>query len=139
FGLTHAHGPADIGYAVMEGVSFGLLDGWNVLDEGDRRASRSLDVVGGGSRSASWASLLATLLDRPLVRREGAEAGAALGAARLGWLAAGGDLETVCAKGAAIQTLEPDASARAPLMARYARFAALYPVLRNSFPGRGAS
>ena len=133
FGLTHEHGPAAIGYAVIEGVSFGLLDGWHTLDESTRALARSLDVVGGGARSAYWGRLLATLLDRPLTKRDGGEAGGALGAARLAWLADGGDLAQVCAKQEVVESFQPQPDRRAALMARYERFRALYPLLRESF------
>ena len=133
FGLTHEHGPAAIGYAVIEGVAFGLLDGWQTLDEGTRALAKSLDLVGGGARSAYWGKLLATLLDRPLTKRDGGEAGGALGAARLAWLADGGDIGRVCAKQAVIESFQPQPERRASLMARYARFRALYPLLRESF------
>ena len=137
FGLTHAHGAAALGYAVLEGVSFGLLDGWRTLDEGTRALATSLDLVGGGARSAYWGRLLATLLDRPLTRREGGEVGGALGAARLAWIADGGAIATVCAKQAVIESFEPQPGRRAALMARYERFRALYPLLRESFRAEG--
>jgi xylulokinase len=133
FGLTHEHGPAALGYAVIEGVAFGLLDGWQTLDEGTRALAKSLDLVGGGARSAYWGRLLATLLDRPLTKRDGGEAGGALGAARLAWLADGGAVELVCAKQPVIEAFQPQPERRASLMARYARFKALYPVLRETF------
>jgi len=132
-GLTHEHGPAAVGYAVVEGVSFGLLDGWHTLDASTRALASSLDIVGGGARSAYWGRLLATLLDRPLTRREGGEAGGALGAARLAWLADGGKLEEVCAKQPVVESFEPQPARRAALMARYERFRKLYPLLRESF------
>ncbi len=133
FGLTHEHGPAAVAYAVIEGVSFGLLDGWQTLDEATRALATSLDVVGGGARSATWSRLLATLLDRPLTRREGGEAGGALGAARLAWLADGGRVGEVCAKQPVVESFEPQADRRSVLMARYERFGKLYPLLRESF------
>jgi xylulokinase len=133
FGLTHEHGAAALGYAVIEGVSFGLLDGWHTLDESTRALAKSLDLVGGGARSAYWGRLLATLLDRPLTKRDGGEAGGALGAARLAWLADGGELARVCAKQVVIESFQPQPERRASLMARYARFRALYPLLRDSF------
>jgi xylulokinase len=79
--------------------------------------------------------LLATLLDRPLVKRSGGEAGAALGAARLAWLVDGGRFDDVCAKQPVIESYEPQPERRAALMARYARFRALYPLLKESFAG----
>jgi len=133
FGLTHEHGAAAIGYAVIEGVAFGLLDGWHTLDAPTRALAKSLDVVGGGARSAYWARLLATLLDRPLTKRDGGEAGGALGAARLAWLADGGHLDEVCAKQVVIESFQPQPERHAGLMARYERFRALYPLLKDSF------
>ncbi len=133
FGLTHEHGAAAIGHAVIEGVSFGLLDGWQTLDAPTRALAPSLDFVGGGARSPYWGRLLATLLERPLTKREGGEAGGALGAARLAWLADGGDLAQVCAKQPVVETYAPQPERRDALMARYARFRGLYPVLQASF------
>jgi len=133
FGLTLEHGAAAIGYAVIEGVAFGLLDGWNTLDESTRALAKSLDLVGGGARSAYWGRLLATLLERPLMKRDGGEAGGALGAARLAWLADGGDPAQVCAKQPVEASFQPQPERRAMLMARHARFRALYPLLRESF------
>ena len=137
FGLTHDHGAAALAHAVVEGVSFGLLDGWRTLDAGTRALGASLDIVGGGARSAYWGRLLATLLDRPLTKREGGEAGGALGAARLAWLADGGELAAVCAKQPVVETFEPQPERRAALLARHERFRALYPLLRGAFPAAG--
>ena len=78
--------------------------------------------------------MLATLLDRPLVKREGSEAGAALGAARLAWLADGGELERVCAKQPVVETFAPQPARRDALLGRHERFRALYPLLRGAFP-----
>ena len=49
------------------------------------------------------------------------------------WLADGGELARVCAKQTVIESFQPQPQRRAPLMARYARFRALYPLLRESF------
>ncbi|MEO0466461.1 MAG: xylulokinase [Pseudomonadota bacterium] len=82
FGLTHETGPGDIGRAVMEGVAFGLADGLDAI----RAAGVSpgaLNVIGGGSRSSFWGSILASALNVHLIYRSGADVGPALGAARL--------------------------------------------------------
>ena len=77
-GLTHAHGAAAVAYAVVEGVSFGLLDGYRSFGPPHAGATRALSLVGGGARSAFWAQMLSTLLDVPLLRHDGGEAGGAL-------------------------------------------------------------
>ncbi|HEY2253999.1 MAG TPA: FGGY-family carbohydrate kinase, partial [Variovorax sp.] len=129
FGLASAHGPADIAYAVVEGVSHGLRDGLDTL----ARPAGDLVLVGGGARSLWWAQLLADILEVPLAICEGGEAGGALGAARLAWLADGGSEEAVCRRPAVRRRFEP-ASGSAGLHAeRHTRFSALYAALRGSF------
>lgn len=133
FGLTHAHGPAEIAYAVAEGVSFGLRDGLQTL----ARPSADLMLVGGGARSAWWAQLLADILEVPLALCEGAEAGGALGAARLAWLADGARESEVCLRPAVRQRFEPDRAHAGTHEHRHARFKALYARLRAFFSAPG--
>jgi xylulokinase len=136
FGLHGSHDAASVGYAVAEGVAFGLCDGWAALQsapgEGPQDVAQ-LSLVGGGARSAWWAQLLASVLQVPLVTHTGAEAGGALGAARLAWLCVGGQAAEVCAAPPERQGFQPDATAFASLQARQARFRALYPALRGHF------
>ncbi|GAA0758258.1 xylulokinase [Ideonella azotifigens] len=132
-GLTHEHGPAHIAHAVMEGVAFGLRDGWRALAAAGTEVGE-LSLVGGGARSALWAQMLASTLDLPLVGHAGSEAGGALGAARLGWLAAGGDEAQVCIAPPVAQRWLPDPAERERLLARYARFTSLYPALHAAVP-----
>jgi xylulokinase len=129
--LTHEHDAADLGYAVLEGVAFGLRDGWRALDAPAARV-QSLSLVGGGARSAWWAQLLASALETTLVTHAGGLAGAALGAARLAWLADGGSHDEVCQRPAVATAFAPDAAEAAELAPRYARFRALYPALRSA-------
>ena len=125
-GLRMAHKRADIAYAVLEGVSLGLLDGFRTLQSPTSATPASLSVVGGGSRSAAWSQLLADALGVTLTTHEASTAGAALGAARLGWLACGGDEAQVCSVPAVLQEFTPRAAEHAALQARYQRFRALY-------------
>ncbi len=134
FGLTAAHGRSDIAYSILEGVSLGLLDGFATLSLPPSCAVSQLSVVGGGSRSALWTQLLADTLGVPLTTHEASSAGAALGAARLGWLACGGAEAEVCTVPPVMQRFLPDAASHALLQARAARFQALYRALRDSFP-----
>ena len=132
FGLSNAHAAADIAYAVAEGVCFGLRDGLDALAP----PSGPLALVGGGARSTWWAQLLADALDHPLVIAEGAEAGAALGAARLAWLAWLGeaaDVRRVCPAPRGRGEFKPRPAPADALRTRHARYQALYPLLKHSF------
>jgi xylulokinase len=131
-GLRQDHGPADIGYAVVEGVVFGLKDGWSAM-RGDTPQIDELALVGGGARSDLWAQLLASGLGCGLRRHEGAQAAAAIGAARLAWLADGGDESRVCAPPEGGRAFEPDPREALLLQPRYQRFHALYPALQPHF------
>ena len=119
-GLTSHHERADLAYAVAEGVGFGLLDGMLTL-QGNQQL-KALSLVGGGARSGWWAQLLADTFNVSLNVHSGAETGAALGAARLGYLAAGESIEAVCSVPDIAQTYVPQASAHKALQARFDRF-----------------
>lgn len=128
-GLSHSTDAAALAYAVIEGVTFGLTDGLNALKKAGSQVTR-LSLVGGGARSALWAQQLASSLQVEIVTHAESAAGGALGAARLGWLATGAALETVCTQPAVTQRYQPDAAEQALLAPRYAKFQALYPVLK---------
>ena len=73
---------AALQYAVLEGVSFGILDGVNAI----KCVNKNFDdifMVGGGSRSSFWLKFLSSILNRKLSVCEQSEYGAALGVARL--------------------------------------------------------
>ncbi len=131
-GLRADHAAADLGYAVMEGVGFGLMDGLRAMGR-TAPSDIPLALVGGGARSDAWAQLLASGLACPLHRPAGAHAAAALGAARLAWLADDGTEEQVCRPLPLAQAFEPEAALGQLLAERYPRFRALYPALQPWF------
>ncbi len=124
-GLTHATDRAALIYAVMEGVAFGLADGLEALRAAGTQVG-VLSLVGGGSRSAFWDQLVADVLQVPVQTHHGGETGAALGAARLGQLACGGDEATVCARPPVARIFDPSRAAGASRADRLARFRELY-------------
>jgi xylulokinase len=134
FGLSHDTDRAALGYSVLEGVAFGLADGYEAL-RGAGGAARSLSLTGGGSRSRAWARLIASILDLPLALTLASEVGAALGAARLGQLAAepGAAVGAVCRAPAVLEVIDPDPAWRELLAPRFGRFRQLYPPLRPLF------
>ncbi|MGR3482881.1 xylulokinase [Salipiger marinus] len=119
----------DMTRAVLEGVSFGLKDSAEAL-----RATGAdlphLFAIGGGTRSRSWLRLLATVLDLPLHLPAEGEFGAALGAARLGRMAATGEApEVVLTPPATAEVVDPVAALVPAYAEAYDRFRAAYPGL----------
>jgi len=107
-GLSHGTDRDTIVQAVLEGVAFALADCRDAL-AGAGIAIAEADVIGGGSRSSFWLSVLANVLNVPVHRFAGGETGAAFGAARLGRLAVTGEaIATVCTRPQRVETFEPD-------------------------------
>lgn len=124
-GLTHGTTRAMLGYAVIEGVTFGIADGLSVLEAAGTELTEC-SLIGGGSRSPWWAQLIADALNLPIVTHLGGEAGGALGAARLGWLATGGKEAVVCQKPPIQQRFLPDAVRHQQLQPRLTQFRLYY-------------
>ena len=89
-GLRGATGREDMVQAVLEGVAYAARENLDALGRASSPIAE-VDLVGGGSRSALWAQITADVLGIPVHRVEEGEVGAALGAARLGRLAATGE------------------------------------------------
>jgi xylulokinase len=134
-GLRAEHGQAALVHAVLEGVAFALADGLDVLKAAGAPLTSCM-LVGGGARSRYWGQMLADVLQIPLRLPEGAETGAALGAARLAMLAAGaGDEASVCVAPPVREVFAPNPEAVALYTPRLARYRALYPAERGARVG----
>ena len=91
-------------------------------------------MIGGGSRSAYWGRMLASILNRPLIYREGGEVGPALGAARLARYGISGDSVSECFREPPEAFVaEPDAALVPHYADRLERYRALYQTLRETF------
>ncbi|MFT6531908.1 MAG: xylulokinase [Limimaricola cinnabarinus] len=120
----------DLTRAVLEGVAFGLRDSHEALKASGARIDR-LMAIGGGTRSRYWLRLIATVLGVPLDLPKDGEFGAALGAARLGLIAAMGVApENVMLRPAIGASIKPEAGLRADFDKTYAAFRASYPAIR---------
>ncbi len=122
FNLRHETSRALLGYAVIEGVTFGLADGLNVLGNA---SICQCSLTGGGARSPLWAQLIADVLNIPMVTHPASSSGA-LGAARLAWLADGGDEAKVCLKPPVVTRFTPQPERGQWLAKRLALFRLLY-------------
>jgi xylulokinase len=125
-GVRAEHDADALVFAVMEGVAFSFADGVDVLDAAGARPVRPL-LVGGGARSEFWGQMIADVTGLTIELAQGAEAGAALGAARLGMLAAGaGSVDQVCSRPPVQREFKPDAERAQAEATRLKRYRALY-------------
>lgn len=130
-GLTLTTSHQEMTSAVLEGVAFGLRDNLEALCA-TGADPKSLFAIGGGSASHYWLKLIATVLNIPLKLPAGGEFGAALGAARLGQLAASNaDPETVLTKPEVSTVIEPDEALVAAYNAAYQHYKTAYPMLKQ--------
>ncbi len=87
-GLTLRHTRAHMTRAVIEGVSFGLKDSFTLIQNTGLGAITQVRASGGGTKSALWRQILASVLEAELVTINTAD-GAAYGAALLAAVGAG--------------------------------------------------
>lgn len=128
-GLNNSTSVDDLTLAVLEGVAFSLLDCQNALASAGSEVT-DLSLIGGGARSALWRQIIANVLGKSLMYRDGGEVGPGLGAARLALLGAeqlaGGEIEALieahCTLPDVLDSHEPDAQ----LMPYYQNKYALY-------------
>jgi xylulokinase len=133
FGLTHATTRAQLARAVLEGVAFAFADGLQALRDAGG-VPQEITVIGGGSRSGLWTSIVASSLGESLLVRERAELGPAFGAARLGRLAVTGEpVDQVCQAPPVVRRIEPLEALREPYRKRLETYRDLYRRLQTVF------
>jgi xylulokinase len=121
--------------AVLEGVAFAFADGQQALMDAGTEIG-DVTIIGGGSRSAFWGELIASVLQRPLTLREGGEVGPAYGAARLGRIAAeSAGPDAVCTAPPVMQIIEPDRTKAQRYADRLHQYRALYAETRDLIGG----
>lgn len=121
----------DLTRAVLEGVAFGLKDSFEALVASGANID-SLIAIGGGARSDYWLKLIATVLNTPLHIPEQGEFGAALGAARLGMVAATGKTPSEVMTPPKIKrVIQPEQSLIKDFEAAYQRFRKAYPAIKS--------
>jgi xylulokinase len=133
FGMHAGTQRQDIVNATLEGVCLGMAQGMAALQSVQPGLAR-VSLIGGGSRNAYWAQMLADATGLQVVRHADAEVGPSLGAARLAWLACDpGEAAFIFRAPAVIDRFEPRAAAHARMQARAARLASLYQSLAPQF------
>jgi xylulokinase len=133
-GLTVRHSFAHLTRAVIEGVSFGLRDSFELLKSAGLHDITQVRVTGGGVKSYLWRQILADVFNVEIVTVNTTE-GAAYGASLLAATGAGvfSDIESAC--NATIHVLESTSPgpAREVYENQYPFYRGLYPALSPTF------
>ncbi len=134
-GLTTRHSRGHLTRAVLEGVAYGLKDGFQLIQNAGGGKISQVRASGGGTKGALWREILASVLEVELVTVNTAEGGA-YGAALLAGVGAGSwkDVAEACEQTIRI-TGRTDANERDFGRYRngYDLYRELYPALKTSF------
>jgi xylulokinase len=121
--------------SVIEGVSFGLKDMFTLIQNAGLKGIAQVRASGGGTKSALWRGVLASVLGCELVTVNTAE-GAAFGAALRAGVGSGvwGDAVTACQETIKITgKTDPDPAWVEVYRKSYAIYQDLYPALKDDF------
>jgi xylulokinase len=134
-GLTIRHSRAHMTRAVLEGVAFGLKDSFTLIQNSGLGAITQVRATGGGTKSALWRQILASVLEAELVTVNTTE-GAAYGAALLAGVGMGAWVDVSSACRACIKIT--GSTQHEPLelnvyRGAYTLYRELYPALKTSF------
>jgi xylulokinase len=133
-GLTVRHTQAHLTRSVLEGVAFGLRDGFELMKAAGLADVTQIRASGGGTRSPLWRQILADVLGAEIATVNTTE-GAAYGAAVL---AAVGDgvfdsVEEACNQLVQVTGCTEPSESMGRYDAFYSVYRDLYPALRESF------
>lgn len=132
-GLTVRHTQPHFTRAVLEGVAFGLRDGFELMKAAGLTDIKQVRVSGGGAKSPIWRQILADVLNVELVTVNTSE-GAAYGAALLAGVGAGvwPDVDTAtesCIKLTGSTSPQPETVTAYDKF--YSQYRELYPALKD--------
>ncbi len=135
FGLTLKHRKNDMVRAVMEGVTFGMRDSFEIMREMNIPI-QEVRAIGGGARSALWRKIQASIYEVPLWGVK-IDEGPAFGAALLGAVGRGVFSSVEEASEKAVKVTEqvlPSPELVDYYNKAYRLYRDLYPALRDFYP-----
>jgi xylulokinase len=131
-GLGQESGTLALTKAVVEGVAFAVRDSLDALEAAGTTLKR-VTAIGGGSRSAYWLKVVASVLEIPVDIPAEGDFGAAFGAARLGLIAAtSADPFEVCLPPKTALTIDPDTQLIPLFREAHSKYQKLYPALKGA-------
>lgn len=132
FGLKHHHQTADLNRAVLEGITFGLKQSFDLI-ESLQGNIETIRVTGGGAKNIAWARLIANVFNRNVERVE-IEEGPAFGAAITAMVGCNKykSVSDACAKIVQIKdSFLPQTDKVALYKKKYKNFTQIYPQIKN--------
>lgn len=133
-GLTVRHTFPHLTRAVIEGVSFGLRDSFELIKAAGLKDVSQVRVTGGGTKSLLWRQILADVLNADMVTINTTE-GCAFGAGLLAATGAGvfKDIESACAETIKVMETTHPGENQAIYDEIYPLYRGLYPALKPTF------
>ena len=133
-GLTVRHGFAHMTRSVLEGVSYGLRDSFELMKASGLERIAQVRVTGGGARSSLWRQILADVFNAEIVTVNTTE-GAAYGAGLLAAVGVGAFESVDAACDATISIAEKTMPGENVEVynQQYPRYRELYPALKSIF------
>ena len=128
--LDHATDAHAAARAVLQGVSFAFADCRDALAQTGTTLTRAL-ALGGGTRSEHWLSMLASTLNITLDLPQAGDFGAALGAARLGRMAASGTGPDTATQPPIRSSIDPDPALANAMAEGHDRYKRAYHLLKD--------
>jgi xylulokinase len=119
---------------VLEGVAFGLKDGFQLIQNAGLGKITQVRASGGGTKGGLWRQILASVLEAELVTVNTSE-GAAFGAALLGGVGTGAWTDVPSACKATIRIT----GQTVPLEEQVVAYRKIYPLYRELYPALGPS
>ncbi len=133
-GLTIRHTLPHLTRSVIEGVSFGLRDSFELIKNAGVAKIKEVRVTGGGAKSPLWRQILADVLEVELTTVT-SEEGAAYGAALLAAVGTGAfpDVQTACEKAIRVTGVTKPGTNSVVYNGIYPIYRDLYPSLSTQF------
>lgn len=134
WGINLTHDQGDMTRAVLEGVSFGLRDSFEIFAKLDQPVSE-IRINGGGAQNEFWCQMIADILNTRVVKLK-TDAGPAYGAAILSAVGSGAYRDVASACEAIVKTsvsYEPIEQNVAAYDAKYSKFSLLYPNVKSLY------
>ncbi|MGD8458574.1 MAG: xylulokinase [Anaerolineales bacterium] len=139
-GLTVRHTLPHMTRAVIEGVSFGLRDSFELMKAAGLKNISQVRVTGGGAQSPIWRQILADVFNVDIITVN-SEEGAAYGAATLAAVGSGlyPDVAAACRDFISVTGSVSPTDAVAHYDRHYAVYRDLYPALKSTFAAIAAA